>query len=179
MGVLSPKFSPRPRDLSREQFLSTFGGVYEHSPWVAEAVWRDGLRERHDDVDGLAQAMATVVDAAGAKQKMQLINSHPDLAGRAAVAGELTADSTHEQAAAGIDQCSPEEFKRFQTMNTRYKQQFGFTFVMAVRHSNRHAILAAFEERLRHSPDTEFERAIAEIHKIAGFRLLAIAEGQQ
>ena len=179
MSVLSPQFSPRPRDLSREQFMTTFGGVYEHSPWVAETVLRDGLRERHDDVDGLAQAMAAVVDAASAKQKMQLINSHPDLAGRAAVAGELTVDSTHEQSAAGIDQCNAEEFARFQAMNTRYKQQFGFTFVMAVRHSNRHAILAAFEERLRHSPDTEFERAITEIHKIASFRLLAIAEGQR
>jgi 2-oxo-4-hydroxy-4-carboxy-5-ureidoimidazoline decarboxylase len=102
-----------------------------------------------------------------------LIKAHPDLAGRAAIAGELTEASNEEQASAGIDQCSPEEFARFQDLNERYKAKFDFPFVMAVRKSNRHEILVAFETRLSNDPDDEFEQAIAEIHKIARLRLAA------
>ena len=107
---------------------------------------------------------------------MTLIRAHPDLAGRAAVVGELTKASTVEQSSAGIDQCSPEEFDRFQRLNERYKRKFLFPFVMAVRNSNRHSILAAFEDRLANDARTEFETAIAEIHKIARMRFEALQE---
>lgn len=160
----------------RDDFVARYGGIYEHSPWVAEAAWdRYG---KAPPADELAGVMAACVDAASDARKLALIRAHPDLAGRAAVAGELTAESTSEQASAGIDRCTPEEFARFTGYNARYVEKFGFPFVMAVRGSNRHAILAAFEERLDNDPGTEFRRAIAEIHKIARLRLEALAASE-
>ena len=103
--------------------------------------------------------------------QLKLIRAHPDLAGRAALAGSLTKDSTSEQQSAGIDQCSPEELARFHDYNARYKARFGFPFVMAVRGCNRSEILAAFERRLTASPEAEFETALEEINKIAALRL--------
>ena len=169
------RFAEPPRKLDEAGFVQCFGGVYEHSPWIAHQLWQQGLDEQHDTVDGLANALAQIVDSAGQDRQLTLIQAHPDLAGRAAVAGELTADSTGEQHSAGIDQCSPEEFSRFQQLNDTYKAKFGFPFVMAVKGSDRHAILAAFEQRLHNSPADEFQRAITEIHKIARLRLTALA----
>lgn len=169
------KFSPPPRQMSEEEFVERFGGIYEHSAWVAEEAWRNGLTEKQDSVDGLAAAMGRVVDQAETAKKGALINAHPDLAGKLAVSGGLTEHSTAEQASAGIDQCSPEEFDRFQALNDAYKERFGMVFIMAVKGSNREEILAAFEARVTHSPEEEFERAIREIHKIARLRLLDIA----
>ncbi|MHC3973289.1 2-oxo-4-hydroxy-4-carboxy-5-ureidoimidazoline decarboxylase, partial [Pseudomonas aeruginosa] len=103
--------------------------------------------------------------------QLALINAHPDLAGKAAIRGELTASSTSEQAGAGIHECSAEEFARFTELNDAYKARFGFPFIKAVKGSNRHQILAAFEERIQHSADEEFATALAEINKIALFRL--------
>ena len=169
------RFAEPPRLTGESEFVSLFGSVYEHSPWIAAETWRNGLDERHDTVEGLAEALARTLDQAEVAQKRALINSHPDLAGRAAVRGELTKHSTAEQASAGIDQCTPDEFEHFQKLNTAYKEKFGFTFIMAVKGSNRHAILEAFEERLDNDAVEEFDRAIQEIHKIARFRLLDIA----
>jgi OHCU decarboxylase len=103
-----------------------------------------------------------------------LIRAHPDLAGKAQIAGELTADSTSEQASAGLDQCSIEEYERFQSLNEAYRDKFGFPFVMAVRNSSLAEILDAFGGRLENDPDVEFETALAEIHKIARLRLEAM-----
>ena len=164
--------------MSRAAFMEVFGGVYEHSPWIAEAARDDGLGERHDDVDGLAQALAHVVDTATIDKGLALINAHPDLAGKAAVAGELTEQSTSEQSAAGIEQCTVAEFERFNTLNSQYQRRFGITFVMAVRFSNRHAILDAFERRLQNDTHEEYRQAIAQIHQIARWRLDAIASAQ-
>lgn len=166
-------FSAAPSTLSRDEFVARFGGIYEHSPWVAEQVWHN--RGPHvDSVEGLASAMAACVDTAPHAQRLALIKAHPDLAGRAAVAGGLTTDSTIEQTSAGIDQCSPEEFQRFQDLNTAYRQKFDFPFVMAVRNSNRQEILQAFAERLQNDTETEFAEAIAQIHLIARLRLRAM-----
>ncbi len=114
------------------------------------------------------------MDTADYEAKLQLIRAHPDLAGRAAVRGELTADSTDEQASAGIDQCTKAEYEQFVSFNSAYKAKFGFPFVMAVKNSNRLAILNAFAERIENDSDTEFETAIQEIHKIARLRLEAL-----
>ena len=170
------EFNPPPRDMSEEQFVQRFGGVYEHSSWVAEETYRRGLGTEHDRAAGLAGAMAGVVAQADRDRLLALVRAHPDLAGKAATQGELTVESTSEQAGAGIDQCTPKEFERFQRCNGEYTRKFGFPFVMAVKGSNRHAILAAFEERLEHDADTEFRRALAEIDKIARFRLEALAD---
>ncbi|WP_169570224.1 2-oxo-4-hydroxy-4-carboxy-5-ureidoimidazoline decarboxylase [Sneathiella limimaris] len=161
----------RPSQMTREQFIDVFGGVYEHSPWVAEGAWDHGLTEDHDDAEALADLMSSIVAAADTDRKMTLIKAHPDLAGKAAVRGELTAESTSEQARAGLSECTEEEFARFQEYNAAYKQKFGFPFIKAVRNSNRFEILKGFEERLKNDVNTEFSTALKEIDKIAAFRL--------
>jgi OHCU decarboxylase len=154
---------------SREEFVARYGGVYEHSAWVAEECYPAAAAI--SDAAGLAQVFADCVDQASPKRKLELICAHPDLAGKAAVAGELTEESNEEQSSAGIDQCTPEEFAEFQILNARYKEKFGFPFVMAVRNSNRSEILQAFAKRVQNDAETEFMTAIGEIHKIARMRL--------
>ena len=118
--------------------------------------------------------MSDILLSADHTSQLALINAHPDLAGKAAVQGQLTEASTNEQAGAGIHQCSSDEFQRFTELNDAYKAKFKFPFIMAVKGSNRHQILAAFETRIHHSADTEFKCALAEINKIALFRLLTL-----
>ena len=118
--------------------------------------------------------LADCVDNAAVEDQLELIRAHPDLAGKAQIAGELTEHSSDEQASAGLDRCSPEEYEQFQALNRAYYKKFGFPFVMAVRNRSRAEILAAFEARLRNDKTTEFEAAINEIHKIARLRLQAI-----
>jgi 2-oxo-4-hydroxy-4-carboxy-5-ureidoimidazoline decarboxylase len=158
--------------LDQSSFIARYGTIYEHSPWVAEQAY-----EQANGAEGpaeLAEIMAACVDAASDESRLTLIRAHPDLAGRAAVAGELTADSTAEQASAGIDQCSEEEFARFHSLNEQYRQKFGFPFVIAVRGKHRTDILAAFEKRLGNDREEEMATAIREIHKIARLRLEAM-----
>ncbi len=179
MPELERKFKPAPSTMSESAFVKRFGGIYEYSPWIAREVWRLGLSDEHSSVSGLSAVMGEYVLTADRERLLALIRAHPDLAGRAAVSGELTEESSSEQASAGIDQCSEEEFERFQHLNEAYKKKFDFPFVMAVKGSNRHKILAAFEERLKNDPETEFQRSLLEINKIARLRLEAIAgEGQ-
>lgn len=163
-----------PSRLSREDFVKVFADIYEHSPWVAEKAYDLGQDASIDEVDGLHQRMADLLLSASHEIQLALINAHPDLAGKAAIQGELTESSTSEQAGAGIHQCTAEEFARFTELNDAYKAKFGFPFIMAVKGSNRHQILAAFEERIHNSPEQEFARALAEINKIALFRLQAL-----
>lgn len=147
----------------REAFVARFGGVYEGAPWVAEGLWPDPPTDREE----LARAMAAVVDAAPRETQLALIRAHPELAGRAAMAEA----SAKEQAGAGLDQCSPEQFRAFQRFNAAYNARFGFPFVLAVKGLTRAEILAAFQARLANPPETEFAIAIAQIHRIAAFRL--------
>ncbi len=163
-----------PSRLSREDFVKVFADIYEHSPWVAEKAFELGLDQSIDEVDGLHQRMADILLSASFSAQLALINAHPDLAGKAAIRGELTASSTAEQAGAGISECSAEEFARFTELNDAYKAKFGFPFIKAVKGSNRQQILAAFEERIHHSAEQEFQTALAEINKIALFRLQAL-----
>ncbi len=164
-------FRRPPGQLNRDEFLAVYGGVYEHSPWIAEAVFDAGLTRQHDAVDGLHRALAAVVDAAPRERRLALLRAHPDLAGRLAMRGDLTAASTAEQASAGLDKCTPEEFARFGRLNEAYREKFGFPFVMAVRGRSRAEILAAFERRLANDAGTELATAIEEVHKIALLRL--------
>jgi OHCU decarboxylase len=157
--------------MDRDAFVHRYGGIYEHSPWVAERSYDEGQSMAPD---ALTRVFRHCVDSASDDEKLALIRAHPDLAGRAAMAGELTAASGVEQASAGIDQCTAAEYEEFQSLNTRYKDKFGFPFVMAVRNSDRHDILAAFRARLDRSPEEEFATAIREIHEIARMRLEAL-----
>ena len=169
------RFDPLPSQMDRHTFVDRFGGVYEHSPWIAEAVWDAGLRAEHDTLAGLAGAMETVLARANRDAKLALIRAHPDLAGRAAIAGELTAASRAEQAGAGLDQCTPAEFERFQALNSRYKRKFGFPFILAVAGLSRNDILAAFQSRVGNRPEDEHAEALRQINRIARLRLAALA----
>lgn len=162
--------------MDKHDFIARYGGIYEHSPWVAEQV--ASIAGGIDDIAELARLMAECVDNAGEDQQLALIRAHPDLAGKAQVAGQLTAESTTEQASAGLDQCSKVEYEKFQALNDAYKEKFGFPFVMAVRGSTRQEILDAFSERLQNEYHLEYETALEEIHKIARLRLEAMENDQ-
>jgi OHCU decarboxylase len=168
---MAQAFKQPPSRLDRAQFVALHGRVYEHSPWIAETAWSAGLKPQHDTVEGLHEALAAIVDAAPRARQLALLNAHPDLAGRLAVRGELTAESTTEQASAGLDKCSPDEFRRFTELNEAYKRKFQFPFIMAVKGKSRAEILEAFERRIHHDEAAEFRTALAEVHKIALLRL--------
>ena len=157
------------KQLNLDEFVGRYGGIYEHSPWVAEET-HEIVGEIEDEGE-LATVFRMCVEQATDERKLALICAHPDLAGKAAISGELTEESSVEQASAGIDQCSKEEYQQFQDLNDQYKDKFGFPFVMAVRDSDRQEILAAFQRRLENDSQTEFDTAIREIHKIARLRL--------
>jgi len=158
-----------------EDFVLRYGGIYEHSPWVAVQVQKV-LAGTAVNRGSLASMMADCVDNASQDKQLELIRAHPDLAGKAQVAGELTTDSSEEQSKAGLDQCTAQEFEKFQSLNTAYKEKFGFPFIMAVRESTRGEILEAFAARIDNDHDLEFETALQEIHKIARLRLAALED---
>ncbi len=164
--------------ISEEQFVQRFGGLYEHSPWVAESVWADIEPTQSIDLEALSIRMRDVVDSATDDQKMTLLRAHPELAGKAAIQGALTAESTDEQSRARLDQCSKEEFDTFQRLNSAYNDKFGFPFIMAVRNSSREEILQSFELRVNNPPDLEFDTALKQVHQIALLRLQAASASE-
>ena len=157
----------------RRGFVVALGGVFEDSPWVAEAAWP---RHPFATLDALYRAMVDAVRGAGEGAQLTLIRAHPELAGKAAVRGELTADSKAEQSGAGLNQCSPQEFARLQELNRAYKAKFGFPFIIAVKGLDRAAIIARFTERLERDRATELEEALEQIARIAWLRLEALIE---
>lgn len=157
--------------LSPEAFVETLGGVFEHSPWVAQ---RAALARPFGSLDDLHRALCAVVAAAGPEAQLALIRAHPDLAGRTARAGELTASSSAEQAGAGLGSLSEEEYRRFHELNDRYRARFDFPFILAVKGHSKASILAAFAARLPNTPDAERALALEEIYRIARFRLEAL-----
>ena len=163
-----------PSKMSRADFVARYGGVFEHSAWVAEGAFDRGLSAAADTASGLHAAMCAVLDGASPDQKLVLIRAHPDLAGKLARAGGMTADSVSEQADAGLDRLSASELARFTHLNDSYMAKFGFPFVMAVKGSTKDDILAAFETRVANSPAQEEVTVLAEIKKIASFRLQAL-----
>ncbi len=135
-------------EMAEDAFVAALSGIFEHSPWVAEAA---AAGRPYASIAALHAAMSGVVDAAGGERQLALINAHPELAGKAAVRGELTAESTREQSGAGLDQCTQEEFDKLQTLNRAYREKFGFPFILAVRGYDRHGIIANFESRVANS----------------------------
>ena len=155
-------------EMADEEFVATLGDIFEHSPWVAEAVLE---RRPFQSLRSLHMAMVGAVDDAGKRKQRELIRAHPDLAGKAARRGELSDDSEREQAGAGLDALSDEEFERFERLNEAYKARFGFPFIIAVRENDKAEIMDAFERRLENSDEEEFRQALSEIAKIARYRL--------
>jgi len=169
------RFYPAPTAMTRETFLARFAGVYEHSPWIAEAAWDAGLPPDANAPEGLSRALDAQVQAAGHAPQLALLRAHPDLAGRLALAGELTAHSSSEQAGAGLDQCTPEELAEFQKLNAAYVQRNGFPFILAVKGRHRREILEVFRNRVRNHAEPEFAEALDQVRRIALLRLEALA----
>jgi 2-oxo-4-hydroxy-4-carboxy-5-ureidoimidazoline decarboxylase len=157
--------------LDRDAFLARFGGLFERSPWVAEEAWE---RRPFGDAAGLAAAFEAAVLAAPEERQVALLRAHPELAGREARAGELTAASAGEQAGAGLDRLSREQAERLADLNAAYRERFGFPFVIAVRGHTPDSILAAGEARLDAPRATELDTAIDEVLAIARGRLAAL-----
>lgn len=149
-------------------FIAALGDIFEHAPWVAEAAHASRpfatLASLHD-------AMTTAVRSADADRKLALVNGHPDLAGKAARAGAMTADSTAEQSSAGLDRLSEEQFARFHRLNDAYRKKFGFPFIVCVRRHTRDSILRQFERRLTQDSATELDAALTEVFRITALRL--------
>lgn len=155
----------------RAAFVARFGGVFEHSPWIAEAAFDAGLPAEPLTAEQLHACMVSALRAGTREQQRALIAAHPDLAGRLAKAGRLTAQSTREQASAGLDALTDAERARFTALNEAYRAKFGLPFVMAVKGRSKGEILTAFERRLSNDAAAEFAAALAEIEKIALLRL--------
>ena len=154
--------------LSPADFVARFGDVAEHSPWVAEAA--AGLRP-FASREAMIEAFADVVGRASHDARLALIRAHPDLAGKAARAGAVAEDSRREQAGVGLDGLTEAEYARFTELNDAYRARFGFPFIFAVKGATKTMILDAFVARLPNDAETEFETALAQIHRIFRFRL--------
>jgi 2-oxo-4-hydroxy-4-carboxy-5-ureidoimidazoline decarboxylase len=159
--------------LEPQEFVRVIGPVFEHSLWIAEETWP---ARPFGDLTQLHRALCETVRQAGEEKQLGLIRAHPDLVGRAALAGTLTAASTSEQARAGLDKLSAEEVGAFQRFNSEYREKFGFPFVICARLNKKEAILKAFPVRLKHSREEEIKTALEEIDKIAYLRLQDIVQ---
>jgi 2-oxo-4-hydroxy-4-carboxy-5-ureidoimidazoline decarboxylase len=154
--------------LDRPTFVAALGHLFEHSPWVAEETW---VRRPFRDAAHLHAELCATMRGAARERQLTLIKAHPDLAGRLAQQRKLTAESTKEQASAGLSQLSEAELTEFQRINTAYRERFGFPFIICARLNNRATILAAMEGRLGNEAEAEFKIALGEIEKIAWLRL--------
>jgi OHCU decarboxylase len=166
-----PRNGYSPSAMPHALFVDVFGDIFEHTPQIAEAAHRSGLNRAQDSAEGLHAAMVAVMRSMSNEEKLRLIRSHPDLAGRLVQANQLTPDSQREQGSAGLDSLTAAERAQFSTLNTAYTTRFEFPFIMAVKGRNKDEILAAFDRRLRNNATEEFVTALMEIEKIALLRL--------
>lgn len=164
----------RPSQMTQADFVARFGGIFEHSPWVADRAWALELGPAHDTALGLANALARVFRSATPDERLGVLRAHPDLAGKLAQAQRLTADSTQEQASAGLDALTDAERARFTDLNAAYVAKHGFPFIIAVRDHDKAGILAAFESRIANDTATEFTTACAQVERIATLRLIGV-----
>ena len=161
----------RPSQMSRDRFVTRFGSIFEHSPWIAEGAWALELGPAHDCATGLHNALARIFRSATADQRLAVLRAHPDLAGKLAAAKRLTPDSTAEQASAALDALTDAERARFTELNTAYVAKHGFPFIIAVRDNTKASILQAFSTRIDNDTATEFATACAQVERIAELRL--------
>ena len=154
--------------LANDAFVEAFGDIAEHSPWVAA---KAAKARPFADRRAMSEAFLDAVFDAGEPERLALLRAHPDLAGRAAIAGDLAPDSRREQSGAGLDRLTPEEFARFTALNNAYREKFGFPFILAVKGVDKHGILKSFAERLGNDPEAEFFAAIRQVGRIIAFRL--------
>lgn len=159
--------------LGKEAFVQELGGLFEGRPWIVAAAWS---QRPFASLEAFHRSLCAIMYEASEGQKAALLSAHPDLVGRAALAGTLSPASTSEQAAAGLDRLTPEEIATFQHYNQEYRARFGFPFVICARENKKASILAGFETRLAHTYDQEISLALAEVAKICALRLHDLVE---
>jgi len=161
----------RPSQMDRTRFVEAFGGIFEHSPWIAERAFALELGPAHDSAVGLHNALCRAFRSASREERLGVLRAHPDLAGKLAAAKRLTMESTSEQASAGLDALTDAERARFTRLNGQYVEKHGFPFIIAVRDHDKPGILAGFERRVANGSDTEFLEACKQVERIAELRL--------
>jgi OHCU decarboxylase len=164
----------RPSEMTKDDFVAAYGGIFEHSPWIAEGAWALELGPAHDTAEGLVSALSRVFRAAPEERRLAVLAAHPDLAGKLAQARRLTEASTAEQASAGLDALTDAERAEFTRLNDAYTARFGFPFIIAVRDNTKASILAAFRRRLENDREAEFAEACTQVERIAWHRLKAL-----
>ena len=160
-----------PSQMEKDAFVAAFGSIYEHSPWIAERAWELELGPVHDRAIGLWNALARIFRTASEEERLSVLTAHPDLAGKLAAAKRLTAESSGEQASAGLDALTDEERTFFEKANADYTAKFGFPFIICVKDHTKATIMEAFPERIAHDRETEFAEACRQVERIAYHRL--------
>ena len=173
----SPSSAPAPSRMERDAFVVRFGSVFEHSPWIAERVHAAGLGPDADSADGLHARLVAQFRTASEAERLGVLKAHPDLAGKLAAARRLTAESTGEQASAGLDALTDAERARFTELNERYTARFGFPFILAVKGRGKAEILENFEARIGNDRESELATACAQVERIALLRLKDMLPG--
>ena len=166
-----------PSRMNKDDFVDAFGGVFEHSPWIAKRAFKLELGAAHDTAAGVHNALCRAFRSASKEERLDVLKAHPDLAGKLAQARRLTEASTAEQASAGLDALTDEERALFGALNADYTEKFGFPFIIAVKDHTKPTILAAFKRRIDQTRDTEFAEACRQVERIARLRLDAMFEG--
>lgn len=167
----APEPWDRPSEMDEETFVANYGGIFEHSPWIAKAAHGLELGAGHDTAVGLHNALCRVFRSADYEARLSVLTAHPDLAGKLAAAKRLTDESTSEQASAGLDALTDEQRKTFRKQNAAYTKKHGFPFIIAVRDHDKVSIMAAFETRINNDSKTEFSTACKQVERIAHYRL--------
>lgn len=170
-GTHPPARHERPSRMDKAGFVARFGGIFEHSPWIAERAWDLELGPAHDCAAGVHNVLARAFRSASHDERLGVLNAHPDLAGKLAQARRLTAESTSEQAGAGLDALTDQERATFERLNADYVARHGFPFIIAVRDNTKASILAAFGRRIANDNETEFAEACRQVERIAELRL--------
>jgi OHCU decarboxylase len=168
---------PSPPTMDKAVYMAVYGGIFEHSPWIVEQVWEQGLH--NGSVRELQAAFSDVIRNADRQRQLALLCAHPQLACAIASGEELTEESRGEQRGAGLDQCSAREFELFRQFNNSYTDKFGFPFIVAVKGLSRGQILEVFRTRLTNSPEVEFPEALEQVIRIGTLRLRDVAAGQE
>ncbi len=162
----------QPSQMEQSRFVELYGGIFEHSAWIAERAHKLELGPAHDCAAGVHNVLCRAFRSASDEERLGVLNAHPDLAGKLAAAGRLTAESTSEQAGAGLDMLTDAERDQFTKLNNDYVAKHGFPFIIAVRDHDKASIMAAFERRIGNDSDTEFTEACKQVERIAEFRLM-------
>jgi 2-oxo-4-hydroxy-4-carboxy-5-ureidoimidazoline decarboxylase len=169
----APRLVADVNSMTAQAFRERLGGVFEHSPWIAERAF---ARRPFADVAALHAAMVDVVRAASPDEQLALLRAHPELGGSQARSGALTAASSAEQKSAGLTALEPDDSARLARLNAAYRNRFGFPFIIAVRNHDRDGIFAELERRLAHDAATEWQACLEQVFAITRLRLDSMFE---